>query len=840
MRWCHPLCLVLSALFFASTFSGSAAAQAICKLSTTNRTVTICTPANGATVGTTFHVNAGTTDSYGIQYIEVYVQYKLYAIQHTNYLDATITVPAGNHLNLTVQAHDLGGVTIHQTYFINVTGTAYTISPTNPTLGEGSTQQFTASLASTWSATCGSISSSGMFTAPLAQPACKVTGKATDGTGRTASTNVAISSPISVTPTTATTPVNGTQQFNANESVNWAASCGSISSSGLFTAPATPGTCTITATAASGTAYTAAATDAVTTSTAGVPNYTTWKNDNARDGLQAQETILTPTNVNANGFGQVFSTSVDGSVWAQPLFMSGITIGGAKHNVVYAATSNDSVYAIDGDTGTQLWKKGLLMNGETPASGTTLHSSVPTIGITGTPVIDPTTNTLYAVTQSGISGTYYHRLHALDLATGAEKFGAPVVINASGWQSSQHLQRPGLLLANGNVYIAFGGNDDIAPYHGWIFAYNAGNLSQVAAWNNTPGGGLGGIWMGGAGLAADASGNIFHTSGNGDWNGTSQFGQSAVKMGATLDVLDYFTPIAHATETQGDKDLGSGGIVLLPPMNGPHPNEAINCSKLNVIYVIDRDNMGQIGTTTDNVVQQVTGQLGATSGTQYTDRCFSNPAYWNNNLYFIGNNDGVKQFTIDPSTGLMSTTPVYKDTFAYLFPGGQPVVSANGNSNGIVWGLDWKTGTLHAYDATNVSKVLYVSPQLGTGIKFTVPTVVNGHVYAGLVNKVVGLGLKGSTGGSCTPPSSAGAVVCAPTSGGTYSSPVTVTAAGTGASGAVNHMELWIDGKKINDYFSNQINTSVSLASGSHALTAVEVDSTGAYLKSGIVNFTIQ
>jgi outer membrane protein assembly factor BamB len=832
---------LLALCLFTLCLTVRATAAATCTLNTTNRTVTICTPANGATVGTTFHINAGTKDSLPIQYIEAYVANVRYVIQHQNFLDATITVPPGTKVNLTVQAHDTGGVTFKQTYIINISaGSTYSISPQNPTVSEGATRQFTASVASTWGATCGSITSGGLFTAPLSQPACKVTGTASDGSGHTASTNVNVSSPITISPSGATTVVNNTQQFSANVAVTWAASCGSINSSGLFTAPATAGSCTITATASSGTPYTAKATDTVTSSTPSALNYTTWKNDNARDGLQSKETILTPANVNASSFGQIFSASVDGRLWAQPLYMSGVTIGGAKHNVVYVATANDSVYAIDGDTGTQLWKVSLLGSGETPASGSTLHSSVqPIIGITGTPVIDPATGTLYAVTQSGTTaGTYNHRLHALDITNGSERFGAPVVINTGGWSSAQHLQRPGLLLANGTIYIAFSSNEDIDPYHGWVFAYSADTMNQVAVWNVTPGGNEGGIWMGGGGIAADAGGDLFLTTGNGDWSGATEYGQSAVRLSPTLSVVDYFTPIAHVTESNGDKDLGSGGVLLLPTNASAHPHEAVICSKLNIIYVLDRDHMGEIGSSTDNVLQQVTGQLGASSGTQFTDRCFSTPAFWNNNLYFIGNNDAVKQFSFNPSTGLMSTTPTHKDTFAYLFPGGQPVVSSNGNSNGIVWAIDWTTGTLRAYDATNVSNVLYVSSKLGTGIKFTTPTVVNGHVYVGLGNNVVGMGLK-SGGTSCAPPSSPGVHVCAPVQGGSYTSPVSVLAAGKPASGTLNHMELWIDGTKINNYFSSLINTSVPLSVGSHALTVVEDDSTGAFIKSSVINITV-
>ncbi len=843
MRSSFGLRSLLLLVFTSCCVAAQAWGQATCTLSKTNQTITICSPANGATVGTTIHVNAGTTDTLSIQYIELYFQNERYVIQHQNFLDASITVPAGTHENLTVQAHDTGGATFKQTYFINVTGSSYSISPQEPTVSEGATLQFSASSASTWKASCGSIDASGLFTAPLSQPGCTVTGTANDGSGINLSTNVNITSPISITPASASTAAGQKQQFSANVSVTWAASCGSIDSNGLFSAPSTAGSCTITATDASGTPYTAEAMDSITSSAPSTLSYTTWKNDNARDGLQSKETILTPLNVKTATFGEIFSTALDDRVWAQPLYVSGVTIGSSKHNVLYVATAHDSVYAIDGDSGAQLWRKSLLGSGEAPADGKTIQSSVQKdVGIVGTPVIDTSSGTIYAVALSVTSaGKYFHRLHALSISSGAEKFGGPVEITTTGWSPPRELQRPGLLLANGNVYIAFGANEDITPYHGYIFSYTASTLHLATVWNATAGASSGGIWMGASGIPADSKGRLFFTTGNGDWNGSTELGQSAVELDASLAVLDYFTPIAHNSESKDDKDLGSGGVLLLPTMNNaPSPNEAVTCSKLNSIYVLDRDNLGQIGSTKDDVVQQVDGQLGGTSGVQAGDRCFSTPAYWNNNLYFIGNNDVLKQFTFSASTGLMSTTPVHKGTYAYQFPGGQPVVSSNGNSNAIVWAIDWKTGTLRAYDATDVSKSLYTSPALGTGIKFTVPTVVNGHVYVGLSNKVVGLGLKGGGGGgSCSPPASPGAKICTPAAGQSYTSPVSVTAAGTPASGTINHMELWIDGKKINDYSGNTIKTSVSVAAGSHKITAVEVDSKGAVLKSTPVSFTV-
>ena len=236
----------------------------------------------------------------------------------------------------------------------------------------------------------------------------------------------------------------------------------------------------------------------------------------------------------------------------------------------------------------------LLGSGELPASGATIHSSVPKIGVTGTPVIDPSSNTIYAVTQSvSTTAGYFHRLHALDITTGAEKFGGPVTINGPAWDASQHLQRPGLMLANGNVYIAFGSNGDVQPFHGWIFAYNASNLSQVAVWNDTATGGEGGIWMGGAGIVGDVFGNLFVSTGNGDWDGKTQFGQSVVKLSPSLAV----DRLLHALRSR-EAVVGRPGSRLRRPVAGARsrrqlPARVISCSKLNTIYVLNRDNLGQ-------------------------------------------------------------------------------------------------------------------------------------------------------------------------------------------------------------------------------------------------------
>ncbi|MEO8727153.1 MAG: Ig-like domain-containing protein [Acidobacteriaceae bacterium] len=832
--------------FFAAmlSFTVSAWAGPSCQLNPANRTLTICAPANHSTVQTTFHVNAGVTDSIQIQYMQVYVNNRLYVTQNRNFIDADITVAATQNASLVVQAREVNSNFFIKTFYtINIVSDPgpLTLTPQNPTLSENAMQQFTVSPVTpvSWSASCGSINVSGNYTAPLVPGACLVKASATDGSGRSASTTATIVSPITITPPSASTVVNMTQQFSANAQVNWSASCGTINSGGLFTAPANAGTCTITATAASGTAYTAQAIDTVTNA-AGI-SYTTWKNDAGRTGLNSAETILNLSNVNSANFGQLFKTTVDGGVWAQPLYMAGLTVNRVTHNVVFVETSNDSAYAIDADSGAPLWKVSFLSNGVTPVDGRVVNSTMGQIGITGTPVIDGTTNTIYFVAETAENGgtSYVHRLHALDVTSGQEKFGGPVVITSTGFQPKEQLQRPGLLLANGNVYIGFGSQGDTDPYHGWLFAYDGTSLGQSAAWNITSADGQhprGAIWMGGSGIAADSAGNIYVATANGEWNGTTDLGQSVVKLSPALTVLDYFTPYNHEQQTEEDADLGSGGVLLVPDQAGPHPNEMVLCGKPAPIYVIDQNNLGHIGDGSDNVIQEVSGQLGG-PGEQSSDACFTTAAYWNQNLYFIGNNDSLKMFSLSATTGLMSTTPVSKDTFNYAFPGGQAVVSSNGLSNAIVWGFDYTTGTLHAYDASDVSHVLYVSPGTGTGIKYSVPTVVNGRVYVGINRAIVGFGVTNQ--GSCAPPSSPGVNVCAPAAGQTYSSPVQVRAAGTDPTGNVNHMELWIDSQKINDYPGNMINTTVALGVGTHAATAIEVNGSGGYIKSSPVVFTV-
>lgn len=475
-----------------------------------------------------------------------------------------------------------------------------------------------------------------------------------------------------------------------------------------------------------------------------VTGYLTWKNNNALTGLQPNETILTPANVNTAQFEEKFSNPVDGWAYAQPLYVAGLTIGGAKHNVVFVATEHDSVYAFDADSqGPPLWHRSFLGPGITtiPTAGNNLIPVQPEVGITSTPVIDAVSRTLYVLAQTIENGVYANKLHALDIVSGADKAGSPVVISDTNFQTKQEFERSALLLANGNIYIAFASYGDILPYNGWLFAYNAASLNKVASWNVTATGSEGGIWMSGAGPSADENGNIYVTTGNGTWNGTTDFSMSLVKLDATLHVVDYFTPFNEAVLDQ--LDFGSGGALLVPDQSGAFPHEIIVCGKADPIYVVNRDSLGHKGTTSDSqIIQTLNNQIGVPTATD-EDHCLTTAAFFQQKVYFVGNNDVIKAFSLDSRSGKLSATPVAKGSFTFAFPGAQPVVSSNGATNGIVWAVDFSvTSSLHAFDAMDVSRELYRSPSIGQAAKFAVPTVVNGKVYIDTKTSLVVFGLK--------------------------------------------------------------------------------------------------
>lgn len=496
----------------------------------------------------------------------------------------------------------------------------------------------------------------------------------------------------------------------------------------------------------------------------------TYHNDVQRTGQNLSETILTPANVSVATFGKVFSFPVLGNIYAQPLYMPGVSLPGkGVHNVVFVATENDSVYAFDagGNPSTPLWRRSFL----DPAQGITSvpQSDVggpitPEYGITGTPVIDATTGTMYLVTFTKENGSYVQRLHALDITSGKDKSGSPVVIAASvkgtgvgndgqgniPFQPKIQLQRPALLLSGGVVYIAWGSFNDMGPYHGWIMGYSAATLQQVAVWNSTPDGAAGSIWQGGSGLAQDPAGNLWVMTGNGTFDvnlGGRDYGESMVKLAFTnpgLKAINYFTPFNEQKLNDSDQDLGSGGIMLLPLQNAPVPRLGIGAGKGGTIYLVNRSNPGQFHVGDDSqIVQSIAHGAGIAS----SNNNFSTPAYWNENVYFLGNNDVLRQY---PMSGGLLQTPAITGTHVYGFPGATPAVSGNGNTNGIVWTLEripLGNAVLHAYDASNVARELYNSNQSGTRdqfgavVKFVVPTVANGKVYVGAKGHLVLFGL---------------------------------------------------------------------------------------------------
>jgi hypothetical protein len=570
---------------------------------------------------------------------------------------------------------------------------------------------------------------------------------------------------VAVTPAYASVTFTQTQQFNAtvsntsNTSVTWKvdgiaggdATVGTVDGAGLYTPPAHVGSHTVTATSVADTSKSDSAALDIT-------NYAgtyTYHNDNLRTGQNLGETVLTTANVNSSSFGKLFSYPVDGYVYAQPLYVANLAIPGQGfHNVVYVATQHDSVYAFDADNRapTTLWKVSFLSSGVTsvPSADTGTSDIVPEVGITSTPVIDPATGTLYVVAKTKETGpAYVLRLHALDITTGAEKFGGPVVIsdavagNGDGNDGAGHVpfnslrqtSRTALLLDHGIVYIASASHGDNDPYHGWMFAYNASTLAEVAVFNDTPNEARAGIWQVGNGPSADAAGNVYFSTGNGTFNaslGGTGYGDSFLRLtGGTLAVADYFTPYNQSFMESTDADMGSSGPILLPDQSSGPAHLMVGSNKLGTLYLVDRDNMGHFNAAADTqIVQEISNASGAS---------FETPAYFNSTVYLHGNNDGLKAYHLSAGTLTLASSGASNATF----PGPTPTISANGASNGIVWEIQADgfrsnlPAVLRATDAGNVAHELYNSSQSGSrdqagpGVKFTVPTVANGKVYVG-------------------------------------------------------------------------------------------------------------
>ncbi len=649
---------------------------------------------------------------------------------------------------------------------------------------DGSTQDVTTTAAWSSSPTAvATINNAGLATAVSAGS----TTIAASFNGLSGNTTLAVTgiTSIAVTPASPSFASGATQQFTATatysdkttaditSTATWKSSntsAATISSSGLATG-VSAGSPTISATLEGKTGSTIAT---VTLPAGTGVNIPTWHVDNNRSGLNAQETTLTPANVATATFGKLFSLSIDGYAYAEPLLISNLTINGAKHNVLYIATENDSVYAFDADAaGAPLWNVSLLKSGESPAHGTV----APYQGITSTPVIDPLTNTIYVVSeQTGPSGTSY-RLNALDITTGAQKANSPVTIQASvpGTNSTHDangmvslpagcVQRAALLLSQGSVYIGVG-----SCHSGWLVSYNASSLTQTGVFNASPNldgegtyGGAGGVWMGSGGPVADGAGNVYISTGNGPWDPSQKsYGDSFLKFSPTLQLLDYFTPQEYDYMNCEDSDLAAGGLLMIP-----NSGQIVGGGKMGKLYLVNTSNLGQEHTNDTGAAQSIYVEQNLIS--PYSSSCTDNrpapntthPAMINSYEIFgtAAYFNGAIYIGVTPT----SATQVYVRRFQYssgqLVPdtyaspgiqqstrGTTPFISANNISDGILWMIDEgqplgtsspTNATLRAYDAGNLASELYDSnqnaknvDQPGYGIKFSSPVVANGKVY---------------------------------------------------------------------------------------------------------------
>lgn len=526
-------------------------------------------------------------------------------------------------------------------------------------------------------------------------------------------------------------------------------------------------------------------------------NVLNYRYDQSSSGVNAQETTLTPANVNSATFGKIATTPVDGQVYAEPLYVSGVSIAGGTHNVVYVATEHDSVYAINADSGAVLWHDSFLSSGVStvPAADTGSPALVPEMGITATPVIDTNTHSIYVLAntkESRADGTHYvYKLHALDLSTGGENLGGPLTIadtiynkasnkytfisgptvNGTGmgsvngtitFNALREFSRVGMTEVNGNIFMAFGSHPDIPPAHGWVLAVNAQTMSLWGALNVTPNGDLGDIWQGGNSITVDGNGNMYVVTGNGTFDSdlnadgfpiNGDYGDSIVQFaydpdsspthqninGYGLKVVSYFTPSNQEVLDDQDLDLASSGTVLLPPQAGSasQPNLLITGGKEGTVYLMGSDSLSGYNPSGDQITQEVAKMY---------NTIFSAPAYFNGKLYYAIVGGHAQAFSL--TNGHLTTTPssVSADSFGY--PGSTPTISANGTANGIVWMIDTTTNELRAYDANNLAHELYNSDQapsgadaLGKAVKFAVPTVADGHVFVGTQNSLVIYGL---------------------------------------------------------------------------------------------------
>ena len=662
-----------------------------------------------------------------------------------------------------------------------------TITPGRPTSAFGATQQFSATGLSndgsrrnftsqvTWTSSNPAVAAFNTGTPGLATIAGVGTATITANLGSVTQTTLLTAvNNVTITPRVASATYQQTLLFEADNPNGattgfvWSvdgvpggnATVGTIAGNGLYTPPQAVGSHIVTATSAANSALAANATVYVTN----FQGVLTSHNDNLRTGQNVNETILTPANVGSPGFGRLFSYAVDGNIYGQPLYIQNLTVNGANHNVAYVATEHNSVYAFDADglQGGSLWQ----VNFNNPAAGVIPvpmsdvndPAIIPENGITSTMVIDPVSSTIYVVVATRENSTYVSRLHALDLATGSEKFNGPVAIQGSapgtGFGSVAgvvpftvriHRQRPGLLLNQGVVYVGYSSYDDHGLAHGWLFGYDAQSLQQVSTFITSPNGKFGGIWGAGSSPSADANGKVYFPTGDGDYFQMTDFGDSVVQLTPGTGLLtasDFFTPFNNVVLSSRNLDLGSGGAILLPDQTGPFPHLLLAAGKQGTMYLLNRDNLGGVQVGSDTApVQVIVGGTGPMYGS---------PAYWNGKVYIQGASSVLRVYQL--VNGKLVLQTVTGPTAGW--PGTTPSISSNGASNGIVWRVTSTTNTnspatMTALDANNVAKVLYNSStgtlngrdNPGNTIKFCVPTVANGKVYLGTQSELAVYGL---------------------------------------------------------------------------------------------------
>ncbi|MBZ5697290.1 MAG: hypothetical protein LAN18_01940 [Acidobacteriia bacterium] len=662
-----------------------------------------------------------------------------------------------------------------------------TVLPTSAQPFTGSTVPFTATVqnagssAITWQVnsipggdtTVGTINASGLFTAPNAvpnPPTVMVTAVLQSDSTKSGYANVTIQTPspiqgpLSLSPALSSLTTSQTLQLQvttagvSNSQVNWAVNGGIITTDGFYTPPSSAGSFNVIVTLKANPSVTGSAQVKVTD----FAGTFTWRNDNSRSGQNPKELALAPAAVSSSKFGKLFSCPLDGYAYAQPLYVANLAIPGKeRHNVIFVATEKDTVFAFDADANPclQLWHTGLIPAGEepvqTPNSEITSADIAPFIGITGTPVIDSSSSTLYVVAETwtpGLNPVYDQRLYALDLATGQRKIqpsGVVISTAASVTPAFSPLwgnQRAALLLENGTVYIAFASHHDLGDYHGWLLGYDAATMQQTSAFDDTPGGQGGGIWQSGGGPSADSNHNAFVITGNGTFDanrGGSDYGDSFLRLSSTsgLAVTDYFTPCDQAALASADQYLGSSAPLLLPDGIGPpsYPNLLLGAAMNGSMYLVDREALGGYdGGICPDIPPRPVQKVPVGDGP-----ILSTPVYWNNAIYIAAGSGKLKAFPM--TGGVLQSTPSSQSPETLGLQGATPVVSSNGANNAIVWLIDtsgaqvtpYTPAIIRAFDATNLSNELYNSAMMptrdsaGLAVKFTVPTEANSKVYVG-------------------------------------------------------------------------------------------------------------